>query len=858
MVTRSGANALHGSLYEYYQTAGFNARDPFQEQKTRNLLHNFGGSLGGPIWKNRTFFFMDAEIFNQRSTLNANIKVPTPQMRTGNFSGIGRPITNPFTGQPFADNQIPTALLNPAALKIQNFFFPQPTIPTESPGTNNFVAALPTDQQKYTFDVRVDHQIRSNNAMYARFDFGRLPNANRDSPLPVYGQRVQERNTRNFIISDTHTFSPTVINEFRFGLTRAHNWYHDRLAASDVIQELGLTGIAALPPDTFGTPVINISGFQRIAGIQANDNVEMIYQLQDSITWQKGRHSFKFGGEFLNNHASRFFTSPTRLLGDIAFNGRYTGYSYADFLLGIPLSASRAAAGTERRYVRNNQGSFFAQDSYKVSTRLTLNYGLRWDLDEPYREKYDRSANFDPFGRRMVIPTDAARASLFSGFVQSGLVPIVTASAAGYPQALVNADRNNIAPRLGFAYLLTSDQKTVVRGGYGIYYERSTEAQWSNMRTGPYSGSESNPLNQIVNGQPTWRLPLIFPTVSSAQTGTNLAAINPNLRQPYLQQWNFTVERQLSPSTGLRVSYLGTRGTRLVWVRNLNQLPPSDIPYDPARRLFPNLNSVNYEDNGANTIYHGLNVTLTRRWKSGLQYESSYTLAKNITDNDNDWQGGALATNTFDRKYDRGNVSWTRRHRLVNTLFWELPVGQGKRFVNRSGIADVLLGGWQISAINVIQTGSYFTPTVETDYDIGNTNTFAGRPDRLKDGNLDSGQRSINQWFDTSLGGPGAAWALPPSNRYGNAGSNILINPGTFNINMGLFKNFRFRERVNLQLQVTSTNILNHPNYDICDLPGYGNSCGLLTGDTPGVISAVQGWEQAGPRTMRVGARLMW
>ena len=851
VITRSGSNRLHGSAYEYYTTSGFDARDPFLPSVSRNLLNNFGASLGGPIRKNHTFFFADYEQFANYYGTPESVVVPTPAMRGGNFSQVGTPITNPYTGQPFTGNIIPTGMLNATALKMQTLFYPTATNPTNVLAGPNFAESLDADQEKEMFDVRIDHQVSTKNSFYGRFDYARMPNHGRDSPLPTIPKRAQVRNTRSFILSDTNAFTPTVINEFRIGLNRGHNNYHDPISGSQVVSELGLTGLANIGSDVYGVPTIGISGFQGISTLSGSNNLEQTYQMQDSVTWQKGRHTIKFGGEVLKNFADLQFTSPSQLMGTTNFTGVFTGYGYADFLLGLPLNASIVGGGTSREYTSNYQFSIYAQDSYHLTNRLTLNYGLRWDADEPYTEKDERSYNFDPVKSQVVIPSQQTSAYLFQPFVQAGIAPIVAASQAGVPTALVNANRKNFAPRIGFAYLLTSDKKTVLRGGYGIYFERSTDATWMAMQAGaPFNGTLNNPKNEIINGTPTWQLPALFPTVYSAQTGSDFSAYNPNMQEPYVQQWNLTVERQLSPSTGLRVSYIATKGTRLIWNHDLNMLHTSNIPYSPLNKPFPTLGSIVYVDNGANSIYNGLEVTLTRKWKSGLMYESTYTLANNITDNDNGWQGGAEATYSYNREYDRGPVSWTRRQRMANSLFWELPFGNGKRFLQNSKGLNRLVGGWQYSLVNILQTGDHFTPEINTTYDMGNINNYSGRPDRLKNGNLSGGQRSINQWFATSLGTPGAAWGYPPSSRIGNAGFDILTGPGTINLDMGLFKTFQVRERMRLQIQMTATNALNHPNP--ADPDNY------VTDTTAGVVSDVQSWEGAKSRTLQLGAKLTW
>jgi len=853
VITKSGSNTLHGSGYYYYTTSGFDARDPFQTRNNRDVLQNYGASLGGPIVKNRTFFFADFENFGEYGSTPVNFAVPTAAMRQGDFSAVSTTLVNPYTGEDIAGNDI-SSLLNSTALKVQDYFYPQPT---SSSSSYNYAASLPSDLEKYMFDVRVDHQVNTKNAFYARFDFAHMPNHSRDytSYLPAIPKAAQVRNTRNFILSDTHTFTPTVVNEFRVGMTRGHNDFHIPISGQKVLSDLGLTGLpATIGSDIYGVPKMYVSGFESISTESATNNFEVVYQLQDSLTWQKSRHTFKFGGEVVRNHAIENFTSPTSLLGTSYFTGSFTGNAYADFLLGLPKYATTTSGGTYRGYTANYQTSLYAQDSYRITNRLTLNYGLRWDTDAPYVEKQDRSFSFNSSTGEVMVPSDQTYDYLYAGFVDAGLASVVTASEAGYPKALVHSDYSNFAPRLGFAYLLTSDQKTVLRGGYGVYFERSTDATWTSMQSGsPFNGSLSNWGNTITDGVPTWQLPEIFPTTYSTETGYDLSGINPNLKSPYIQQWNLTIEQQLSPSTGLRVSYLGTRGTKLVWIQNLNELAPSDTAYDASRRRFPNLNYVGYVDNGANSIYHGLNVTLTRKWRSGLSYESTYTWSHNISDNDNTWQGGAESGwLTYGRQYDRGNVSWSRRHRMTNLVAWELPFGNGKRFLGRGKLADKLAGGWTVTAVNLFQSGDYFTPSITTTYDMGNTNSYGGRPDCLRNANLPRGQRSISHWFDTSIGTDGAAFGYPASNRLGSCGSHTLEGPGTINVDLGLFKNLQISEKVRLQFQGTATNVMNHPNWADPDNGLAGISA------TAGMISSVQSYEGSGQRVIRLGLKLLW
>ncbi|MCZ2073786.1 MAG: TonB-dependent receptor [Bryobacterales bacterium] len=850
VITKGGTNDFHGSAYWYYNTAGLNARNFFQSRVGFAVLNDYGFTFSGPVFKNKTFFSGGLEAFNQHTGAALNLNLPSNRLRNGDFSMLrnsqGNPIniTDPLTGQPFPGNVIPSNRLNQTALKIQERFFPLANFGDPESVVGNYRDQFKQRQRKEQVDVRIDHQFSSSNAFFGRFNAMRAPNNALEGSLPTIGLRKQRRQTRNLVLSDTHTFRPTVINEFRFGLIRGYNPYSGPVLGREIASELGLTGLPSDLPDVEALPIISISGFQGISQLDYQRGAEMIFQWQDNLSWIVGRHTIKMGGEVWHNYGENFGVSPSRAYGSISFTGNYSGHAYADLLLGIPRSASRSSAGFVLLKSTNWDKFLFIQDDFKATPRLTLNFGLRYELNPPYVETEDRLASFNPFTAQMVVPTEASKSALFPAFVSRNLVPIVTAEQAGLPtRTLAYTDKNNFAPRVGFAYKVTSDNKTVLRGGYGIFYDTFTAALWRSLVGGPYNGSESTPPNSITNGNPLWQLPAIFPAQLNQSGTASLGGVDPHMKNPYVQQWNLTIEREIF-DMGLRASYVGTKTHQLVLSRNLNQVIPSTIPFSTSRRPFPQLSGATWRDNSGNAYYNGLTLAAERRLKKGLQYQLSYTWAKNLTDNHNEWEGGGGLQNAYDRHAEWANHQYTRRHRFIASAIWELPFGKA------DGWKKHLIEGWSWSTFAVLQTGPYFTPTF-AGFDPSNTGASSGRPDRIGSGEISS--PTIGQWFDVS------AFRVPGDTdgdrrpdiavgRFGNSGLNILRAPGTKSMNMGFFKKFPITETMGLQMEATFTNIFNHPNFAAPD--------SLITSGSAGAVLAVQSLEGAGARTTRLGLRL--
>jgi len=815
VVTKSGTNSLHGGAFWDYNGNHLNARNFFSDVVPFRIYHNFGASLGGPIRKNKTFFFADYEGSRESAKTVIVGNTPLVAWRSGDFSALGRTINDPLTGQPFPGNRIPANRIDPVSQKIQDFFYPLPNFGGPDLQSGNWRGQR-FGQNGFTrfdnVDVRVDHTFREKDIVFTRVSYRRLPVLAYEATLPPVGQRNQLRNTRSAIVSWTHSFSPAVLNEFRTGFTRMRNFFEPDLIGRDILRQVGIEGIGV------GDPIHNVPAFN-ITGITSTDQpnshtiaLNTNFQWTDNVSWTRKSHFFKFGVDIIRDQIGGG-SLPNSIYGTYNFNGTFTGFGYADFLLGIPQQTTRTIP-TRDRYLRGTMWGFYAQDQFKVNSSLTLNYGVRWELQGPYYDKFGAIFSFDPVRGAIVVPDDGV--NLINPLYPKN-IQIETASQAGYPRALVDFDRNNVYPRAGFAYKPFGSDRTVIRGGYGLYGNTIYGSAASGRVGGPFAGSETF-TNTITNGVPLFRFPQPFLNVGTTAT-QNASGINPRLRTPYSQQFNLTIERQIG-RVGLRVGYVGTRSTQLVYQRNANQPPPSTIPFTNARRIYQIFNMVTWYDNGGTQQYNALQVSASKTYGSDLVFNAGWTWAKDLTDTQNTGSSfsGPLIENQYNRAVERGDNVLTRTHRVYGNLIYSLPFGRGRRHLaSAPGIVEALAGGWSMSWIFVAQSGQFFNP-VFSGFDVSNTNTIGGRPDRIGSGQLSD--PNIRLWFDpAAFKIPGCPDSDPvcrtPANvgRFGNSGNNILRGPGSTNFDFSAMKYFRLTEALRLQFRVLATNIFNHPNF---------------------------------------------
>lgn len=846
-VSRGGTDQLHGSLRYYHDNTALNARGFFSATKAPSHSHKYGLWLGGPLvlprlynGKHRTFFMLAWDAGRSPGSSNANATVPTTAMQQGDFSAFGKAIKDPLTGQNFSDFRVPAGRINLVSQKLQTKFYPAPNFGNPLVfSALNYRTMYNSTGKSNNIDLRIDQKIANNNQFYVRVGWIQYPAPGWN--IPEIGPNSQLRNLRNGVVSDTHIFSPHLINEWRMGLQRSNNVYHGPYRGLDVVKEIGLQGLKPGVPDGFGLPIMRITGVTPILQTRQQVTLEQNYQMSDAVTWIRGRHSFK-GGMDIRRQYPGGGGIPDGTYGDFTFSGTYTGNAYADFLLGLPQTSVRNfPAIPDKR--RQWEMGFFFQDDFKANRRLTLQLGLRYEYQTPTATTRDQLYNFDPATGKLVVPSEMALSGVNPLFNRS--IPIMVADGKNFPLGHVTwPDRNNFGPRFGFAYRPFGNASFVIRSAYGIYYDKL--GQGLTPGGGPYTvGSESFP-NRITAGVPLFQFPLPFPNtaVGPSTSAPKVNGIDAHLRNTYIQQWNFTIEREVH-KTGLRASYIGTKGTQVLYSRNINRLPPSTIAYTQSRNVYPLYANVMVQSNGANSIYHALQMEGKRRF-SGLTFDMSYTWSNQISDSGdtgNDY--GDAIPNPYDRKSERGRESYTMQHRIVGSATWQIPVGRRRRFLsNLPAAVNHVIGGWNTLWTGFIESGYWFNPTF-SGIDPSNTNTLGGRPDRIRDGKLDN--PALARWFDP------AAFVSPPPNagRFGNCGRNVLEGPGAQTLHMGIAKEFPLAEKYKLLVEAAGRNIFNHPNFGL-PLPD-------LSDPFVGQITTTRGGlQKMNSRSIQLRLRLSW
>lgn len=849
-VSKSGTNQFHGSLYYDYNGSALNARDFFAATVPWAVYNDFAGSIGGPIQKNKTFFFADYE--GSRSHGAAVIKDNTPltAWRTGDFRSLlasGKTVKNPFTGEPFVDNQVPSSLISPVSQKMQDYFYPQPNCGAQGQTAGNWCGNLPRIGDFNIFDGRVDHYFSERDTVFGRVSYHRAPILGQRGLLPPVGTYNQQRNDGNAMLSWSHTFSASLLNEFRAGFSRDISLVSSTLAGDEIVSQVGIQGVtnSGIP----GQPTLSITGLTGTNSYSIHNKALLNYQAIDNLSWTHGNHSFKFGVDFIRDMNNQNYL-PNNLYGSFSFTGRYSGAAYADFLMGLPQTTALANPAPSS-YLRGIMMNLYAQDQFKVTPRLSLNYGVRWELTPPYVDKFGRIFNYSPAAGALVVPTQGLN---YINPLFPKNVKIISAEQAGFPaDSLLSYNKRNFYPRIGLAYKLTSNGKTVIRAGYGIFGNIIYGTIARNLEGGPFGGSITY-FNAINNGVPLLSFPNPFaPSAGRVGGFASASAFNPNLTTPYNQQWNVTLERQIR-SVGLSIAYVGSRAVNLLYGRNINQIAASTTPFSASRQPNPDFDTITMHENGANQKYNSLQLAAAKRMGKSLHFSAGYTWARDMTDSpDNDWVfADNNIQNQFDRRSEWGNNSYTPIQRFYTDVIYSLPVGRGQRFgSNMPALAEGFLGGWRMSTVITLQTGQWFTPVFD-EFDPSNTNTLGGRPDRIAGAPLYPANQSIDNWFNVAAFRiPGCPDSNPvcdsPANvgRFGNSGVNILSTPSMKNIDLALMKEFHVTEGKILRFQTTLSNAFNHPNF------GYPDG-DISSPDTAPVITSTKGNYLAGSSTARV------
>jgi outer membrane receptor protein involved in Fe transport len=792
-VTRSGSNAFHGDLFWYGRNSALDARNTFSPNKPFQNIHNYGATFGGPLRKDKTFFQLTFDQTRGSRAYLFSPNVPTLAMRAGDFSG-GAALRNPFTGiNPFdANNRILPQFLSPQARRVQELLFPLPNFGAPALTAGNYRAAFNGPETHNIYEARFDQNWSSSHNSFARYQWKKsdyeIPGARSALPPESVGTSTNIREVHFATIGDVLTLKPNMFNEARFGFVVLSSKSSASVNGQQVLDSAGIQG---LPSRGFapGIPVFNIAGLSSPLQSLLNPVNDGHWQFSDNFTWNSGRHTFKFGGEYVNWFVNRYLPSVQGLYGSFSFTNRYTGNPYADFLLGLPTAVTRIDP-YPTQHNRWSDVSFYAQDDWKVSTRLTLSYGLRYEYNQPAYARDGNMFSFDPASGSVIIPEENSR-RLFSPFFPAD-VPIVTAQSLGLPKTFRRADKNNWAPRFGFAYQL--NQKTVLRGGIGAFYGHFSGVVPAAVSGGPFSLSTTS-NNSFVNGQPVFTFAQPF-AAAGVPGALNLNGISPDLRNHVSTQYSFTIEREITSTTGIRINYIGAKGSQLPYQRNINQPLPSTTPFSAARRPYPRYNNIIFAESGANSLYSGLQVQLNRRFHNGFLLSSAWTWAKSLSDVDDTGSAelNTVIENAYDRRRDRSDIYSVPRHQWMNQVLYEVPFGK-----------TAWWGGWQLSALINLSTGNFLNPQF-TGSDPSGTNNVGGRPDVAGEVRY---PETLASWFDRS------AFTVPPagSGRFGNAARNSVVGPGYVVFNGGLQKVFSFEQYGRLTLGANFQNLLNHVNY---------------------------------------------
>jgi hypothetical protein len=782
VVTRSGGNQLHGTVYEFFRNGAMDEKNyfaPSDQPAPKYQRNQFGATLGGPIKKNRTFFFADYEGTRLAAGETLVTNVPTALERVGNFSKSAAPAIDPLSGKPIPGGILPSYYLNPIGLAIAALY----PLPNRNAAGANFVSSPSQFDNQNHFDVRVDHMLTHADSLFFRYSF--VNDRFFDpfggvgySAVPNYGLTIPSR-SQNTSLGETHTFTPSLINEVRIGFNRVSNGDYQQNQGTSVNHAVGLAELSTNPRD-WGLSLISVNGYSPLGDeyTSPEHGTTNTYQIGDNATWSHGRHLVKFGfdSRLLQQNAYRDVQSR----GFINFTGFLLGNALEELLLGAP-TESGGATMNNPEHLRTHSLDFFVHDTWRLRPDLTVTLGLRYEYNSPGVDATNRANVYDPS--------------------KGTLVPV---GANGFPRSGYNSDLNNFAPQIGLAWSPGGHGNTVIRAAYGIHYDQSSLA----IGEGLYFSAPYYNLNVYYPIQSLYNLSLSnpFPSNFPYPYPASATAFERGLRTPYIQQWNFGIQRQLGKSRVAEIAYVGSKGTRLIDSRDINQAHPSTNPNN--LRPNPYFSDVDIVESQGNSVYHSLQAKLEQRLSKGLSALASYTYAKSIDD-----ASGFFTTtgdpnfpqNSYNLSAERGRSDFDIRQRLTLSYAYDLPIATGHRW----------LGGWQSFGVLTFQTGAPFTVVLLSNNDNSNTgfsNLGYGannRPDIV--GNPHIANPSAQEWFNTS------AFAVAPYGTFGNAGRNILDGPGLATVNVSIVKNTRATERLKVQFRAEFFNLLNRTNFNLPD-----------------------------------------
>lgn len=857
IVSKTGTNDLHGTAFWFGRNDAFDANTFFNNAipkptnntrwaGTKNKLrqNQYGFVAGGPVWipklydgRNKSFWLVNFEGFKQIRGQTDQLIIPTPDQLAGRFTST---ITDPLTGQPFANNTIPANRFSRLAKLAVAKFFPVPNF--VGTAGQNYVRSrnLPLDQKQYT--IRGDQQLGRFGTVFGRYTQSDYTNTIIGNTTDI-GDVFFVQKTKNWQVSHTIPFSSNLVNQFRFGYVEALAVQHGATAPQSDIDPLQLTGVfTGLADDQRSYPAVGFGGVG--TGLQGGGSAVNDYQssnqpmidISNTTTWIRGRHTLNFGANIRQWSLQRDLAND--FLGQFTFSGFFTGnttrdHAIADFLLGYYSGASVfQPAGFSVAGKTGNPREFnflyvapYIQDDWKVNSRLTLNLGLRWDFRTIPNETNDRMGWRDlsnPRGGLLVADQT---------LVAKGIVGDQSYYKFANRRNPADSSKKVFAPRLGFAFRPFSDDKTVVRGGYGIFWD-SSEGREIDGAADIFPYVSRGSYNQSLGQANLRTTDTLFPNFANVGVATPAAntflavSMSPEPRNPYVQQWSLGVQRSLSQNTTLELNYIGSKGTHLLMRRNIGQalqmanpafcasLLPNPTQGDcpvAARKPYRNFDVYIDSDWSGNSSYNAFNAKVEHRSNS-LLFTAVYTWAKSLDNKSaaagigNDSAGWQGFLDNHNVRRDRGRSEFDVNHRLVSSFVYELPIGRGKKFGgDLPKAADVLIGGWQVNAIATFQQG--FPMTIQAN-DIGGLNDARGL-NRVDIVGTPSLTKTLDRWFDTS------AFRQPAAGFLGTSGRGILRAPGIHNWDTGLFKNFAITERLSFQFRFESFNAFNHTQWGV-------------------------------------------
>jgi Carboxypeptidase regulatory-like domain len=864
VVTKSGTNSLHGTVFEFHRDDAFDAR-PYSfnaaqaaAPKAPFKWDQYGYTAGGPVWKNHLFFMSNYEGYKDDKQFQTLYSVPSVAMRAGNFSELlgtqsginlqtGQPngvIVDPTqctvvgtsrTCAPFAGNVIPSGRLHTISKQLLEFY-PEPT----SGGlNNNYLSFQDREIDKNQYTQRMDLVQSSASTWMGRYSYA--SESELTPALKLNGTKLKT-NVHQVAIGNTRTMSSNVVNEFRFGFNYFFNTFGRELAFErDVVKELNIPGISLNPPEAWGIPNIPITGFSTFGdsteGPYTNRN--KAFEFTDNVSWIRGRHSFKIGGGIRYDMYNQVGNQFAR--GNFQFQHIATGYAFADFMLGYPQQTESAVALAVTKF-RALSHSYYFTDTWKLRSDMTLDLGLRYEYTPPWLDKngtlmnaeipcHDTTPNVQ---NRACHPTLVRIGSgdVYEDTVLRFAPNIQVARDGRLGDRLIFDDKKNFAPRVGWAY--TPSEKWSVRAGTGIFYMQDTGNPRFDMARNLSGRRRDNTLLQTPDL--TWDAPFRGSGAGSSNdcgvapplvclTNVYVLGNMPDRKTPYMFQYLFNVQRELGGSTALEVGYLGSQSHRLERMFDWNETIPGVTGSVQSRKPYPEFTKVQEVGNVADAKYNSLAVKLTRRLHDGLSVLGGYTFSKS-TDN-----GSGIRTLNGDTLFPQdsfcldcewGLSVFDVRHRFVASVLYELPFGPGKPFLE-SGVGAAILGGWQLSTI--VNSSSGFPRTAYVGTDRSNTGGGQDRPNVVpgQDPDLPRDERSPARWFNTG------AFTLNQVGTWGNAGRNTFFGPGITNVDASIIRNFRLPRSKTLQFRLEAFNALNTPIWNDPNTTLTSNLYGSIT-----------------------------